>query len=240
MKIKFSIAVLLVFGALAVSSAQTASEIIAQSLEVQGGAEKWRSFENTRAVATLGMQGMEFPATILNAKPNKMRLEINVLGQNVVQAYDGTTAWMINPLQGGTDPQVMPDDAAESFKTQEFQNALLDYESRGSSVALDGKEAIEGTSCHKIRLTKKDGTVEYHFIDEESMVPIMVRTAIKTGPAAGQFVETFMSDYQEVNGVMVPFFIEAKLAGQSVQKVTVKEMQFNVEIPESTFAFPKK
>lgn len=239
MKIRFSIAFVLIFGALA-ASAQTAAEIIAQSLEVQGGVEKWRSFENSRAVATLAMQGMEFQATILNAKPNKMRLEISVLGQNIVQAYDGTTAWMINPLQGGPDPQVMPDDAAESLKTQEFQNALLDYESRGSSAVLDGKETIEGTSCHKIKLTKKDGTVEYHFIDAESMAPIMTRTAVKTGPAAGQFVETFMSDYQEVDGVMVPFFIEAKLAGQSLQKVTVKEMKFNVAIPETSFAFPKK
>ena len=68
----------------------------------------------------------------------------------------------------------------------------------------------------------------------------MMRTAIKSGPASGQFVETFMSDYQEVDGVMVPFFIEAKMAGQSMQKITVKEMKFNVAVEDSFFAFPKK
>ena len=220
--------------------AQTADEVVSKSIEALGGLEKWKSFTTSKATATMSMQGFEFPATLINAAPNKMRVDVSVMGQNIVQAYDGTTAWMLNPLQGGADAQVMPDEAAAEMKSQEFQNPLIDYAAKGHKAELDGKETVEGTNCHKVKLTKKDGTVEYYLIDAESFAPIMMRTAVKSGPGAGQFVETFMSDYQEVDGVMVPFFVEAKLAGNSMQKVVVKEMKFNVPVEDSLFAFPKK
>lgn len=220
--------------------AQTADEIVAKSFEALGGAEKWKSLKNSKMSATLTMQGMEFSATMFSAEPNKSRAEINVMGQNIIQACDGATAWMINPLQGSGDPQVMPEELAESLKNQDFHSGLLDYAAKESKLELEGKETVEGTDCFKLKLTKKDGRLEYHLIDAETFVPIMTRTVVKSGPAAGQVVETFVSDYQEVEGLMVPFFIEAKLAGQTTQKVTIKEVKFNQPVEDSLFAFPKK
>lgn len=191
-------------------------------------------------LATLSMQGMEFSATMISAEPNKSRAEINVMGQQIIQACDGTTAWMVNPLQGSGEAQVMPEEVAEGLKNQDFHSGLLDYAAKGSKLELEGKETVEGTACYKLKLTKKDERVEYHLIDAESFAPIMTRAVVKSGPAAGQVVETFVSDYQEVDGLMVPFFIEAKMAGQTTQKVTIKEVKFNQPVEDSLFAFPKK
>ena len=220
--------------------AQTADEIIAKSFETLGGADKWKELKTTKSEAKMAMMGFEFAGTMYNAHPNKMRVEADVMGQKIIQSYDGSTAWWINPLQIGPDAQVMPDDMAESVKNQEFQSPLLDYTSKGHKVNLEGKETIEGTSCFKIKLTKKDGTEETHFFDAENYVPVMIRTAIKSGPAAGQFSETYMSDYQEVNGLMFPFFLETKVAGESAQKITLSKVVLNEEIKEEMFLFPKK
>lgn len=222
------------------AQAQTADEVIAKSFEALGGADKWRAIKTTKSEAKMAMMGFEFAGVIYGAEPNKMRVEVDVMGQKVVQAYDGTTAWWINPLQMGPDPQVMPDEMAESMKNQEFQSALLDYKEKGHSVTLEGEETIEGAACYKLKLTKKDGTEELHFFDKESYAPIMMRTAIKTGPSAGQFTEVFMSDYQEVNGLMFAFFLETKVAGQTVQKITLSNVTIDEAMGNEMFAFPKK
>lgn len=220
--------------------AQTADEIIAKSFETLGGVDKWKELKTTKSEAKMAMMGFEFAGTMYNALPNKMRVEVDVMGQKIIQCYDGSTAWWINPLQIGPDAQVMPDEMAETVKNQEFQSPLLDYTSKGHLVALEGKETVEGTSCFKLKLTKKDGTEEFHFFDSENYVPVMVRTPIKSGPAAGQFSETFMSDYQEVNGLMFPFFLETKVAGESAQKVTLSKVVLNEEMKDDMFLFPKK
>lgn len=222
------------------ANAQTAEEIVAKSMDALGGAEKWKAIKSTKSEAKLAMMGFEFGATMYNAMPNKMRVEVDAMGQKIVQAYDGTTAWWINPLQGGPDAQVLPDEMAESVKNQEFQSPLIDFASKGHQVALEGKETIEGTVCYKLKLTKKDGNEEFHFLDAENFVPVMYRVAIKSGAAAGQFSETYMSDYQEVNGLMFPFFMESKVAGQSAQKITISKITLNEEIKDEMFLFPKK
>lgn len=229
----------LLFGVFTVQ-AQTADEIIAKSFEILGGVDKWKELKTTKSEAKMAMMGFEFAGTMYNAQPNKMRVEVDVMGQKIVQCYDGSTAWWINPLQIGPDAQVMPEEMAESVKNQEFQSPLLDYSSKGHNVVLEGKETVEGTSCFKLKLTKKDGTEEFHFFDAENYVPVMVRTPIKSGPAAGQFSETFMSDYQDVNGLMFPFFLETKVAGESAQKITLSKVVLNEEMKDDMFLFPKK
>jgi outer membrane lipoprotein-sorting protein len=121
---------------------------------------------------SLAMGGMEFPGTVYSAAPNRQRVEVNVQGQQIVQAYDGETAWWINPFMGGADPQTMP--------------------------------------------------------------------AEETGPAKGQFTETYLSDYREVDGLTFPFFIESKVNGQSLQKLSVKSIQINPELDANFFTMPAK
>jgi len=229
----------LISGPLALQ-AQTADEIIKKSFEALGGADKWRAIKTSKSEAKMAMMGFEFAGTMYGAMPDKMRVEVDVMGQKIIQGYDGTTAWWINPLQIGPDAQVMPDEMAEQMKNQQFQSPLLDYAQKGHSVALEGKETVEGTACYKIKLTKKDGNEEFHFFDAENYVPILIRAPIKTGPTAGQFSETFMSDYQEVNGLMFAFFLETKVAGQSVQKITLSKVTLDEEMKDDLFLFPKK
>ena len=135
MKLRFVFASLFLLASV-LTYAQTADEVISKSIEALGGLEKWKSFTTSKSTATMSMQGFEFPATLINAAPNKMRVDVSVMGQNIVQAYDGTTAWMLNPLQGGADAQVMPDEAAAEMKSQEFQNPLIDYAAKGHKAEL--------------------------------------------------------------------------------------------------------
>jgi hypothetical protein len=68
----------------------------------------------------------------------------------------------------------------------------------------------------------------------------MMKSYARTGPAKGQEIMTYFSDYQEVDGLMFPFYIESKVAGQTVQKITVEKITLNEKLDDSLFAFPNK
>jgi outer membrane lipoprotein-sorting protein len=234
---RFFLFAFILAGALSVN-AQTADEILAKYFENTGGLEKWISLKSSKMAGMMAMQGMEFPGTVYAALPNKQRVEVNVMGKAIVQAYDGETAWWINPFMGGEDPQKMPDEMAEEMTRQEFQSDFINYKEKGHAVELEGTEEVEGAEAFKIKLTKKSGDVEYHYFDSEYYVPIMMKTTVKSGPAQGQMAETYMSDYQEVDGMMFPFFIESKVNGQSFQKITIDTISVNEEYEDVFFAFP--
>lgn len=234
---RFFLFAFILAGALSVN-AQTADEILAKYFENTGGLEKWISLKSSKMAGMMAMQGMEFPGTVYAALPNKQRVEVNVMGKAIVQAYDGETAWWINPFMGGEDPQKMPDEMAEEMTRQEFQSDFINYKEKGHAVELEGTEEVEGAEAFKIKLTKKNGDVEYHYFDSEYYVPIMMKTTVKSGPAQGQMAETYMSDYQEVDGMMFPFFIESKVNGQSFQKITIDTISVNEEYEDVFFAFP--
>lgn len=220
--------------------AQSVDDILAKYFENTGGLDKWKALKTTKMEGMMAMQGFEFPGTIYAKAPKFQRVNVNVQGQSIVQAYDGETAWWINPFAGSTEAQKMPDEMSEQMVNDEFESEFIDYKTKGHALELEGKETVEGADAFKVKLTKKNGDVEYYYFDTENYVPIMVKAVIKTGPTKGQFSETYMSDYQEVDGLMFPFFIETKLGGQSVQKITIKSIVTNETFEDKLFAFPKK
>jgi outer membrane lipoprotein-sorting protein len=238
---RFSLLLLAVFSLTAVQAQDmTADEVLDNYFEAIGGKEKIRAMQSRKMIATMNMQGMEFPGVIYEMVPNKQRVEVDVQGQQIVMAYDGEDAWWIMPFQTGPDPQDMPEDQAEGMTKETFEPPFIDYADKGHSVELLGKEEVDGAETYVIKLTKENGDVQTHYFDAEYFVPIMVKTAVDEGPMKGQFVEQYLSDYQEVDGFMVPFFLETKVAGQTGQQITIKEVQIDPELEATIFSRPQK
>ena len=215
-------------------------DIINNYLKNTGGAENWKKVKTMKMSGKMSMQNMEFPVVIYRMPEKKQRVEVAVQGKEIVQAYDGTDAWMINPFMGGPEPQRMPEEMSAELKEDEFEDAFIDYKKKGHKAELMGKETIDGAETYKVKMTKKSGDVKFYFFDTENFVPIMVRSTSKSGPTKGMDSETYMSDYQEVGGFVVPHYIEVRQNGQVGQKITLESVAFNEKLDESMFAFPKK
>jgi outer membrane lipoprotein-sorting protein len=215
-------------------------EILATYFENTGGLEAWKKLNSMKMTGNMSMQGMDFPGTIYQKRPNMQRVEVNVQGKELIQAYDGQTAWWINPFMGSEDPQPMPAEMAEEMTKDQFEDDFIDYAKKGHTVEYVGTEEVEGADCYVLKLTKANGDVEQHFFDMEYMVPIMQRTTVSEGPMKGQASDTFLSDYQEVDGLMVPYFLETKIAGQSIQKITITSIELNNEVEDTMFSMPAK
>lgn len=86
---------------------------------------------------------------------------------------------------------------------------------------------------------KEEENSTVYFFDKENFIPIMTKSIIKKGPAKGKSSESVFSDYQEVNGLMLPFTLDQKFEGQTQASIAIEKIELNVEIDDKEFAFPE-
>jgi outer membrane lipoprotein-sorting protein len=231
----------LVFLTAAAASAQTVDEIIARNLEAKGGAEKWKSVSSVKMIGRISMQGTELPLTVYAKRPNFNRQEIVLQDKQLVQAFDGTTAWMINPMMGGDTPQALPGPAAEMMRNSaDFDGALVDYKAKGHTVELVGNEKLDATEVYHLKVTMKGGHVQHYYLDAKSGIELKTVADIDMGTGQKQALETEMSNYQSVNGIMIPHTVKQSVNGKPVVQMTIDKVEFNSAIDDEMFRMPKK
>jgi outer membrane lipoprotein-sorting protein len=219
--------------------AQTADEVVEKYLKAIGGADKWKKLESMIQTAKGEQQGFSFPITVTAMRPNLTKIEADVQGMKLIpQAYDGTVGWSLNPFAGGNEPTKMDEEMTKEMAKEKFEDDLIDYKTKGHTVALEGTEEAEGTKCFKIKLTLKEGSEKVYFIDVDNYIPIMIRQFATFGPNKGQASETVLGDYKEVEGMMMPHSIEQKAGGQTQAVIKVEKIEINPKIDKAIFAFP--
>ncbi len=227
--------------------AQTADEIVENYFKATGGKDKWATLKSVRTSGKLKVQGMELPSTIINKLPNSQKMTFSFQGKEFVQtAFNGNEAWSTNQMT--MKPEKMESEDSEMMKQEvDFPDAFWNYKEKGYSIALEGEETIEGVACHKIKLTKKpvkisgkeEESFSYYFFDKENGVPVMFRSTGKKGQMKGIAMESFLSDYQEVNGIFFAFTVTQKVNGQAVATIAIEKVEVNVDIDDNEFAFPQ-
>ncbi|HEV8577962.1 MAG TPA: hypothetical protein VGX68_02670 [Thermoanaerobaculia bacterium] len=220
--------------------AQTADEIIEKHLQAMGGKEKLKAVQSERITGKMVMgQGMEAPFTMEMARPNKMRMEFTIQGMTGVQAFDGKTGWSVMPFMGKTEPEAIPDEDVKRMEEQaDIDGLLLDYKEKGRQVEYAGKEDLEGTPVHKLKVTQKNGDVVYVYIDAEQYLQLKQSGKTKI---RGQEVEseTTFGDFKPVEGLVFPHSIEQKAQGMpSGMVMTISKIEVNPGLTDSRFTMP--
>ncbi|HLO57601.1 MAG TPA: hypothetical protein VK179_02600 [Bacteroidales bacterium] len=242
---KKSISVLLFsFFALSIWS-QTADDIVKKYIESIGGEAKWKAVQTVKLQGTVPTPQGDFNFDMMRKAPNKYILSLDIMGQKFIpQAYDGETGWTINPFMGDPNPQKLPEDQVKSLKDEaDFEDPFIDYAKKGSEVTLIGSSDVDGVKCYEVKLVKNKGkeneSVMNYFFDAETYLPVMVKQTATSGQMAGQEMNVYYSDYQDAgNGLIMPFALDTKVGGQSVQAVKFTKIEFNTEIADDVFKFP--
>jgi len=208
------------------ANAQTADEIIEKYFENTGGKDAWNKITGLQYNASVNTQIGEIPLVMYNSKSGSY-VKMTVQGNEITQfAFDGETAWGMNMMSMQAEKQ--DNETTENVKRalKEFPDPFLNSKENGFTIELLGKEAIEGTDCFKLKLTK-------------NYVPILVEAEIKSGPAKGNISQTFFSNYQEVNGLYFSFSFTQGVKGYPGQAINIKSVEINPEVNQSLFIFPE-
>lgn len=222
------------------ATAQTADDIIAKNTTAKGGLAKLKTVNTMRATGkvTLG-PGMEAPITFEQKRPKSIRVEVTVQGLTIVQAFDGTVGWILNPMSGRKDPEPMPSEMLKNMEEQaDVDGPFIDYKAKGSTIELLGKEKAEGADCYKLKLTLKSGDTRTYFIDAENFLEVRVdaKTTVRGTETES---DTILGDWKEVAGMMMPFSMDAGQKGAPArQKITLEKIEVNPALDDARFKMP--
>jgi len=215
--------------------AQSADEIVAKNLAAKGGEAKLKAVQSLRETGTIMIQGQTAQLTAVSKRPNLTRQDIQIMGQTISMAFDGTKAWMLNPMMG-TEPVELPAEQAEMIKDQsEIDGPLMDYKTKGSTVELVGLENLDGKKAFHLRITRKGLPPQELFIDSTTYLDIKSVSSI---PGSGT-MEMLFGDYRTVDGLTVPFSVKNSAAGMIVSELKVDKIEFNVTLSPDTFKIKK-
>ena len=219
----------------------TADDVIQKNIEARGGAENWAKVEN------FTMEGIYVsfsePASfkIWRQRPDLYRFDSTRINKFVVHAYDGQKAWWINPLFGPPfeKPQVITsqnDLDKVTLRERFFEPVFWNYEEKSNQVELEGKEIFDDKDCYKLKVTLADTTVEYWYIDAESFLVVgMTGDTYDFGIKVS--LETFFSNYEDVDGLKFPFLVESEF-GTRYRSMEIENIEINTEIEPSVFVIP--
>jgi outer membrane lipoprotein-sorting protein len=211
-------------------------EIVQKSIDARGGVEKIKAIQSVQLAGKLLMGGqVEAPFTLVIKRPGLMRLTVEIQGQRLVRAFDGTTAWTAT---GGGEPQKLGEDETRDVQDGlDLDGPLVDYKAKGHAVELAGTEDVGGAPAYKLKLNKKSGKIEYLYLDTKTFLP--VKTVTKATIQGSQTeIESYPSNYKPVNGVMSAFSLEQKAGGQSTMQMAVEKAEANVEVDDAIFRMP--
>jgi outer membrane lipoprotein-sorting protein len=231
----------LLLAATPVETLLTADQIVQKHVEAIGGEAKLNAIQTLVVSGKASILGQtEAPLTIQVKRPNLLRLEIDFQGRKIVQAFDGVTAWTMNPMIGAEPKQSSDEDTRAAQESSDFIGGnLVDYKSKGNTVELVDREDIEGVAVYKLKITKKNGSVEYDYLDAKSFLPIKTEGRRRQ---LGQEIlyESKIANYKPVEGVLMPFNLTQLVNGRLAMEITVEKMDANVPLDAAVFKMPEK
>lgn len=227
----------LLIAAISLTQAQNLESI----LEDHYKAASMEKMQEVETIYTTGknmysMAGIESAFTMYQARPNKLRIEAEVQGSQLIQTYNGENGWMYAPAMGISQPKELTEQELESILNQaEFENPLWNYEEKGNAIELIGTSE-DGSEDH-LKLTNEKGDVLNFFISKKSHLITSIKSTQLMGES-DQEIEINMKDYKNVKGIPVSHFISTKLGGQVVYTISIEKVVYNQDIDPELFEKP--
>jgi outer membrane lipoprotein-sorting protein len=214
-----------------------ADTIRLKMIEALGGAKALEAIRDTTIVSTVqlpALNNMSGTTMIYQKEPDKMRMDMEIMGMKIVQASDGHTCWGINPQTGKTEE--MSEKLAKEFKRGTYGNdALLNPAKFGMTYAYKGKETVDGKACHVIEITYEDGYKATSYVDAATNLTIRTKGLTLNQMEVEVEGETIIGDYKKVGNIMVAHSITNKQGGQVWVQITISEVTFNSGLEDSLF-----
>ena len=87
-----------------------------------------------------------------------------------------------------------------------------------------------------MKFIRNNGETETYLFDTTSFALVKKRSVSKNAEMQNAMLNTLYSDYNEVNGIKIPYKSISKTDdGQMILTITIKKVEINVPVPDSEF-----
>jgi outer membrane lipoprotein-sorting protein len=215
-----------------------AEELMAKSIEAQGGAAAYEKLKTRVMKGTFEIvgQNVKGPMVTYNQAPNKQYSVIDLENFGKVESgADGEVAWEVAPATG---PRVLQGyERALSLREAALQ-APIRWKDFYKKIETAGTDKVDDRPVYKLVMTPNEGAPETVYLDAKTYLAAKAEFKL-SGPMGDVQVVVTFDDYRKTDGINMPMRARQVLAGgaQTVE-ITVNEVQYNVDIPADKFKLP--
>jgi len=216
----------------AVINAQSLDEIV-KNYSSAMKSDKLASVASIKVTGKMSSMGMEMPMVMFMKNPNKIKVVVSFNGQDMVSVFDGEKGYMINPMMGSSDPvELTGDQLTEVQKNSAFRNELLNYFKNGQ-LTLEGQDNVSDKPAFKLKANVGSSPI-YLFLDKGSYLIVKTTTTVDQ-MGTSMNVDSYMTDYVDIDGVVLPKKTTAMANGMEAAVITLDKIEVNIPIEDSVF-----
>jgi hypothetical protein len=217
---------------------QPVDHVIKKYVKFIGGKEQWKKVKTIVASGEYNYGGIQFPFTSYAKAPNRYKFVVRQNGKQYVQSFNGISGWKLDGFKDETTPAILTGKAALAMANEadiELEDAFIDYRDKGHQAALLGPDTVHGKICIKVKLIRKNGDAETCYFENQSFAMVMTKAVSKNDEMGGALLDTFYSDYREINGIRVPFKTVHESNGQMILTITIDKVLINEPLEDKDF-----
>ncbi len=211
--------------------------VVNKHIAALGGEKLLKSSKTFTFTVSGEKMGKKFTKVVTQARPNKLRVDIQSDDGPMSKGYDGKVAW----TKKGTDKAVALTAAETTAMAMhaEYDEPLLDYAKKGIKVKLVGKADVKGTQTYDLEVTNKNGEVEHHFLDANTFLLFQKTMTGKDKDGKAKLMTVRFGDYKKFAGRAVNQSIEWDTDDGKTAKSAITAIAYDGKVDPSIFAMPK-
>jgi hypothetical protein len=216
------------------AQAQEAGKIVEQCTRAVGGGKALGKIQTLAIEGTFTTDDGKSGTYTFNTKlPNRYYLELVVGEQNLIEAYNGKSAWH-QTAAGELGTLVGPEGLQLEAAAQYYNTRLLNLKKRKIAVAFIGQAQVRGKDALQLEITTATGIKRQVFFDPQTHLILK-----ESATVGGLEEEVLYDDYQITDGVKLPHKIDLH-RGSATYHISLNRAVINGTIGERVFDFPIK
>jgi len=214
--------------------AQDAGKIVEQYVKAAGGARLLARIQTLTLEGTFTSDDGKMGTYTLDTKlPNRYYSELMAGEKNVIEAYNGKSAWHQNAA-GELGTLVGPEGMQLEAAAQYYNSRLVNPKKSKITLAFVGHAQVRGRDAMQVEITTATGVKRQVFFDPQTR--LIVKEAATVG---GVEEEILYDEYRTVDGVKLPHKVELH-RGDDKYDISVTRAAINGAVGERVFDFPVK
>ena len=186
---------------------------------------------------TYNYGGIEFPFISYAKAPDQYEYIVSFKGKYFVQAFDGKEGWKIDEFKNEKNRTILHGTAALAMANEadvHLESPFVDYRKKGYRATVTGMDTVDQRICVRVSMQSASDTALYSF--DRTTGELVKKTAVsKNAELNNAVLDTYYTDYTELEGVRIPFKTVHKIKDQVVLTVTIQKCDLNRPIPDSMF-----
>jgi hypothetical protein len=214
--------------------AQEAGKIVDQYVKAAGGGRALAKIQTATLEGSFTSDDGKMGTYTLDTKlPNRYYSELLVGEKNLIEAYNGKSAWHQNAA-GELGTLVGPEGMQLEAAAQYYNSRLVNPKKSKIALMFVGHAQVRGKDALQLEVTTATGVKRQVFFDSQTHLIVK-----ETATVGGVDEEILYDDYRTIDGVKLPHKIELH-RGSDKYDISVTRAVINGTVGERVFDFPIK